>query len=319
MGTLSTVQQRWQYDARGHVSRADYTNIAGLADPTSFSYSYDSGERLAQLTYPSGEVLTYSYDGAWRLASAATSLGGSYVSSAHYTALDQPADRGLGNGWAQTWGYSAPLARLSSLVIGPSGGAAAFNRSYGYDPVGNVAGITNTVALPNEVQTFGYDARDRLGNWTSSVGGVNQSYTYNAIGNLTSKAGVAYTYGPQAPLNGGPHAVLSAGTTSYTYDAVGNMTGSTGSPGRSYSWNADNQPTSITSGGATEQYAYDGDGERLSRTHGALTTFYLAGIQEVDVRAGSRWPAHALPVQRGKVATRTPGGSTTCTGTTWAA
>ena len=153
--------------------------------------------------------MTTTYDGAWRpLTLCSGSYTPCYVTAASYTALDQPAARTTGNGWTQTWGYSSPMARLGTLQIGPTGGALAFNRSYNYDPVGNVTAITNT--LSSEVQQFSYDARDRLSNWTVA-GSINQSYAYDAIGNLTSKAGTSYSYGPQAPYNGGPHAVRNVG------------------------------------------------------------------------------------------------------------
>ena len=88
-------------------------------------------------------------------------------------------------------------------------------------------------------------------------------------------------------------AVLSVGGTRYTYDAVGNLTAQ--GTARDYTWSADNQPTAISSGGATEQYRYDGDGERLTRLHDGLTTFYRGrgaggGLAE---RGGSGAP-HAL-------------------------
>jgi len=48
-------------------------------------------------------------------------------------------------------------------------------------------------------------------------GNYSESYTYNEIGNIMSRNGVAYTYGAK------PHAVTSVGSVSYTYDANGNM------------------------------------------------------------------------------------------------
>ena len=100
--------------------------------------------------------------------------------------------------------------------------------------------------------------------------------------------------------------MLNVGTEQYSYDANGNMTSGSG---RAYSWNADNQPTSITSGGASEQYSYDADNERLSRTHDGLTTYYLAGVLEADVQSGVVVATRTLyPLQGQVVATRTPGG-----------
>jgi RHS repeat-associated protein len=58
-----------------------------------------------------------------------------------------------------------------------------------------------------------------------------------------------------------------------------------------------------------EQYSYDADGERLSRTHDGLTTFYLAGLLEADVQSGVVVATRTLYALQGQVvATRTPGG-----------
>jgi YD repeat-containing protein len=70
----------------------------------------------------------------------------------------------------------------------------------------------------------------------------------------------------------------------YSYDANGNyLNGGAGSA----SWNADNQPTSLTNNGLSEQFTYDADGERLSRTHGGLTTYYIGDWLEYDVQGGA--------------------------------
>ena len=57
---------------------------------------------------------------------------------------------------------------------------------------------------------------------------------------------------------------------------------------RRYTWNADNQPTSITSDGVTETYVYDAEGERVKRTRGNTTTVYLGGLVEEDVGGATR-------------------------------
>ena len=76
---------------------------------------------------------------------------------------------------------------------------------YGYDRVGNITAITDTVNS-GQVQTFGYDARDR---WiwarTNGVGNgqYNEAYGYDRMGNiLTRTVGsqlVAYTYACPPP------------------------------------------------------------------------------------------------------------------------
>jgi uncharacterized protein RhaS with RHS repeats len=49
---------------------------------------------------------------------------------------------------------------------------------------------------------------------------------------------------------------------------------------RSYGWDAENRPSSISSGGVSESYSYDADGERIKRASGGTTTVYLGGLWE---------------------------------------
>ena len=53
--------------------------------------------------------------------------------------------------------------------------------------------------------------------------------------------------------------------------------------GRSYTWNYDNKPSSITgTDGVTETYTYDADGARVKRTRAGVTTYYVGGSWEED-------------------------------------
>jgi YD repeat-containing protein len=87
--------------------------------------------------------------------------------------------------------------------------------------------------------------------------------TYDSLGNITSKNGIAYTYGSK------PHAVTSVGSTNYNYDANGNMTvrGS-----QTLTWDVENRLTAV-SGGAS--FVYDGVGNRVKKTEGGITTIYV--------------------------------------------
>jgi RHS repeat-associated protein len=125
-------------------------------------------------------------------------------------------------------------------------------------------------------QTFGYDHRDRM---TSAHGQLYyQDYTYDKIGNLTSKYGVVYGYGSNGNGTGsGPHQARVIGGQPYNYDANGNLL----SGGvRAYVWNAENKPSSITSTGVTETYQYDADGNRVTRTRSGVTSYYAFGAWE---------------------------------------
>jgi RHS repeat-associated protein len=281
----NAVATTWAYDARGQASRSDTTRWIG--GTYTVQYTYDSADRPSQVTYPAfagpggvAETVTYAYDPAGRptsLCSTATDVPGAnhcYVSGAGYTALAQPAARSLGNGASETWSYDAVMARLSTHQVSGSQ-STLYNRSYGYDLVGNVTSITNNLS-GGEQQTFAYDHRDRLTDW--SINNVPAEHdTYDALGNLTSKAGVSYSYGP---TNTGPHQARTVGGQSYSYDQNGNLT-SDGT--RSYTLGPLNLPEVITWAGHEEDYVYAPDGQRLYRSHNGVSTIYLDdGLVEVD-------------------------------------
>jgi YD repeat-containing protein len=90
--------------------------------------------------------------------------------------------------------------------------------------------------------------------------------TYNTLGNITSKNGVAYAYGD----SNHKHAVTLVGATSYTYDANGNM-----QVGTARNWDVENRLTSITKDLVTTDFVYDGDGNRIKNTEGGITTLYV--------------------------------------------
>jgi len=290
----------WRYDARGNVARTEQ-GVAGVTGTLVLAQTYDSADRVATLTHPGGEVLTYAYDAAWRQTGVCSSLGGCYAQGATYTALDQPATTPLGNGLTDTRTYNNPTARLTRLQVGPGG---VLDRAYTYDPVGNVKAIADN--LIGQTQTFGYDHRDRLthaGAAPAAPGGApapyDEAYAYDTVGNFTSKAGVAYGgYGPGAGGSGHAHAPATVGGQAYAYDANGNVTSG---GNRTYVWDTNNQPTSIVGpDGVTEMYGYDADGARVSRARAGVTTVYLGGAWEQDVQSGASTKTRAFVTLQGR-------------------
>jgi RHS repeat-associated protein len=76
-----------------------------------------------------------------------------------------------------------------------------------------------------------------------------------------------------------PHAVSTAGSNTYLYDNNGNLTSWAG---RTLTWDYENRPTSITSGGVTTTMVYDGDGGRVKKIAGTLTVRYIGKLYECD-------------------------------------
>jgi len=270
----------WTYTAQGQQATATYT-VAGLTGTRAFSFGYDAASRNTSITYPNGETVGYGYDDAWHQYAMAYTLPGpitgNYVFSALYTALDQPTNISLGNNAGQIYSYTNTMARLINTQVA-YGGTPLLNKSYQYDAVGNVQQISNSIS--SDTQNYTYDHRDRLASW--SIGAASENYLYDVVGNIKQRAALTFTYDyTRASGNqGGPYALRSYNGSSFTYDGNGNMTAD---GTRTYSWSAENLPTSIVSGGVTETYSYDAEGERVKKVRGAVTTYYIGGLYEEQV------------------------------------
>ncbi len=153
--------------------------------------------------------------------------------------------------------------------------------------VGGTTWSSNFPTASPRQGTFGGGTLDAfVAKLTQAPSGYDETYAYDSVGNITLKgptgAGKVYSYGTQsASCASGAltkrHAVINDGSTTYCYDANGNMLSG---GNRTYQWDAENRPTSITAGGVSETYTYDADGERLKVVRGSTTTVYVAGLWE---------------------------------------
>ncbi|MFA4835693.1 MAG: RHS repeat-associated core domain-containing protein [Dehalococcoidia bacterium] len=257
----------YKYDARGRTIQEKRT-IDSSEYVTGFAY--DSGDRLATVTYPTGETVTQAYSQRGLPNTLSGSMVGNLVTGMTYNQLGEVTEINLGNG-AQTnfgyWdvgggndttgGYYGRLWKINTT----SGGNTLQNVTHTWDAGGNLSQRQDTVA--SETETFGYDFLDRL---VSASGAYTQSYSYNQIGNITAMNGSSYSYGSK------PHAVTAVGAQSYTYDSNGNMTDRNG---QTITWDVENKPASVTTGGSTATFVYDGDGNRIKKTEAGETTLYV--------------------------------------------
>jgi RHS repeat-associated protein len=277
------------------VVTATYTITGAPQAYTSIATSDAFGRPLTQ-TYPSGEVLNYTYNAMGALETLSGT--NTYLTGVDYNESGQVAASYLGNGIVSQNCYQANNLRLTQIRAysgalqgcGTTPSSPRLNLQYSqYDSIGNVKQIVDSTR--SETLNYAYDDLDRL----LSVGGTySQSFAYSGndgkIGNLTSKAGVTETYTAQsASCPSGalskPHAVTSAGSDSYCYDANGNMEKRTeGAVTYTQNFDAENSLTSVipTSGTATS-FKYDGDGNLVAKLAGTVITYYIGGVYEVEV------------------------------------
>jgi RHS repeat-associated protein len=245
-----------EYGPLGEVTK-ETRAIPGLLNQVlryTTSYRFDTWNRVRQMTYPDGEVLSYHYDSGG-LVDGATGVKGDYtypyLTSLQYDKFDQRALQVTGNGVTTRYSYNADNRRLATLQATQSDGQQFQNVNYGYDSLGNVTSVANNV--PNSgpltiggpsTQTFGYDDQNRL---TSAQGDFHPdqhdtnhydlTMAYDSIDNVTAKTQhnevdtgplrlvqAPTTYRYDYSYNGpGPHAASDIGPLDMRYDADGNL------------------------------------------------------------------------------------------------
>ncbi len=211
------VSTRFTYNALGRV-----TQTVRLLDATSYvmSQSYDALGRVVSQTFPDSETVTYAYNEAGWLSAVP-----GYVTSLSYNARGQRTQMQSANGVTATWTYDPTTFRLSQAQAA-NGATALQNLTYAYDAGGLITSITDSLWTGS--RTFGYDPLGRLlsasGPFGPLIGGLPgqtaQTYSYDATGNILTKAGLTYAYAD--PLHPAAVTTLSEGSD-YTYDASGNM------------------------------------------------------------------------------------------------
>jgi len=263
----------YQYDARGRLT-TEYRFSTFYT-----YYDYDTANRLTAVTYPTGEVVTQTYNGRGLPNTLSSNVSGNLVTGTTYNELGQITRIDYGNGDHDTYAYygldgEAPSGYWGSLWrIQTCNSSTTLNDiRYTWDANGNM--LQRQDYLANENESFSYDFLDRL----ISVSGVySATYTYDEIGNIMSMNGVSYTYGSQ------PHAATSVGNTSYEYDANGNMI-TRGN--QTITWDYANMPISVTDGGNTSQFVYDGNGNRIVKYDGGELVIYVNKYYEWNDTTG---------------------------------
>ncbi|NKE71607.1 FG-GAP-like repeat-containing protein [Candidatus Manganitrophus noduliformans] len=245
---------------------------------------YDPLGRVSSVSYPDGSSVQYAYNGP--LLDRAFEGTTNYAQYTGYNALGQPTRLTLGNGVTTDYQYKPNNFRIHSIFTTHAATSQCFQSLlYNYDSVANVTdiidyrnpttGVCGSVSETN-TQNFGYDGLNRLTAATGPYGAF--SYAYNEIGNMTSNSQVgSYTYPTSGPTSVRPHAVAQAGANTYGYDANGNMTAGAG---RTITYDIENRPIQVISGGVTTTFIYDGDGGRVKKTAGGITTVYIGKLYE---------------------------------------
>ena len=261
----------FSYDSRGRtIGRT--TTFAGSANPYGVSLSYDWMDRETSVSYPDGEVVTTTYDamGPDRVASPLRT----YVSDVENNSEGQPTKITYGNGDIRDYTYWPSSGYAESIRGRHATGPTFLDRSYDYDLSRNVTSIADASTPAESLSSLQYDGLGRL---VSAARGdpasETLSYSYDAIGNLTSKEGIPQSYSHPSK----PHVIFDLTDESeFAYDLSGNLVGQNG---QVLTYDAVGRLTTV-SGSIPTTFKYAAAGDRLLKLRGADTSAYLgSGIE----------------------------------------
>jgi RHS repeat-associated protein len=173
--------------------------------------------------------------------------------------------------------HEAPQSPANSDIV--------LHLSYAYDSVGNMTSIVDQSNGTSSIATTTYTYDDLYRLKTASTTGTSTTpysytYSYDALGNITSSNVGTYTYAETNFAN--PHAPTTINGITYRYDRNGN-TAST-SAGHLNTWDYRSRLNASQGGGtATTTYLYDVDDSRIRKVSGATTTYYVGELYEKNV------------------------------------
>jgi RHS repeat-associated protein len=261
----------------------------------STTYYLDLAHNVTSIVYPTGRIVSYTYNAANRPITAQDSANGITYATAPATPLSGCLSGAVcytpqGSIYSMSLGGTSSFTGLNILetfnnrlqpneISASSTAGSAIDVTYNFvDPVSgrnasHVYGITNNLNSARS-QSFTYDQVNRLvsAGTTATTGSYcwGYQYSYDAWGNLLSQAGWTPNYNGCSESTMG--AVAADGNnhiSGFSYDVSGN----TLSDGiYSYTWNAEGQM--MAAPGVT--YSYDADGRRAAKV-GSKLYWYGSG------------------------------------------
>jgi RHS repeat-associated protein len=269
---------------------------------TSFQISgltYNPRGQVTSLTYGNGVYVGYSYDdqignrgtahrgfmvGAVAQTSAGTVLLGQlYTRNAKglITAID---DTTIASNTTRDWTFT--YDSLDRLRAATNVGTPANSRTYAYDEADNLLFNSALCAATTTYTLFD----------TAETVSVNIGYP-NPNGATRGQGGSIQTGSDRGHRPHAPSSICGTGLSEANYDANGNTLtydpdGTGPKPSRTFAYDGENRPVSITAPHAvsgslvTATFAYGADGERVSKTSGSATTWYLGVEAEIGPTGG---------------------------------
>jgi RHS repeat-associated protein len=246
------------------------------------------------MTYPSGRVVTNTYDAANRVTSVAGVMSGNtttYASGVSYAPHGGLFGFNFGNQLARSHSYNNRLQVTQIADSLPSvpnpllqlkyyfGGSTTWNGNSAANN-GNITQVgiaAQTGSVNNSfTQTFGYDKTNRVTS-VSDTGGWSESFGYDQFGNMWQSGSTGLFMQPQMPSASSAYTVANR-LAGVGYDSAGNQTnlGAT-----QLTYDGENRLVNATvtgTGASSTTYEYDGLGHRVVKRDAKSSKLYVYDI-----------------------------------------
>lgn len=272
-----------EYDALGRIKQSSQTTNG---QTYSMSYGYNLAGAMTSQTYPSGRVVTTSYDNAGRLSQLSGQKAGetnkTYVSQLSYSSHGAITGMKMGN---NLWEHTSFNTRLQPTEIGLGTQQNDVDRlklSYAYGTTANNGNVQSQTIIvpggPTLSQSYTYDELNRLKVAVETNGATQswkQSYAHDRYGNRTFDVNnTTYPSPLQNPAINQANNRIAA-NQGYSYDYAGNLLTA---PNQSFTYDEENRIASYNGGNPQSgggMFSYDGDGRRVKKITGSGTTVYV--------------------------------------------
>ncbi len=243
---------------------------------------------MTSQTFPSGRIVTTTYDTAGRVGGVAATAR-TYASSITYAAHGALKVMQLGN---TLWEHTNFNSRLQPTQIGlgiTSTSTSGLGLDYSYGTTNNNGNVlSQTITAPGLTQLtqfYAYDSLNRLEIATERTSGQGaacpdsasqwcQKFGYDAWGNrwVTSSS---YMPNPSlTPQSASAFDTTKNRLTASQYDTAGNQTQD--AIGRTFGYDLENRQTTFSGGAVT--YGYDGEGRRVRKIDASLWTIFVYNV-----------------------------------------
>jgi RHS repeat-associated protein len=271
----------YSYDNR---DRLQLKTVAWSGGPTrSLNYRFDANGNLTNLwsSTVGGVTNLYQFDALNRLTNVLAN--GSAAASYGFDTVGNLRSVRYGNGVTNQFQYDA-LNRLTNALWKLNASTLA-SFYYQLGLTGNRTNLSEAVNSTGRTYAWAYDSLYRLKQETLGGGTSGTlSYGFDPVGNRTNRTVTGSLSLPNQSFTFNTNDWL----TGDSYDKNGNTTNSSVN---SYQFDALNHLTNVNSGAVL--ITYDGDGNRLRKTVGGTSTFYLLDDRNLSgyVQVLEEWTA----------------------------